>query len=234
MFLQASSNDEKKAAALDDRTCDVSSFIVAEANGVSHFPPRQPAAGQTIGSVRDSLRTATAEAHQALHRATPFARIAAGEIDRQGYISLLRALQRFHGTMAPFCRVACAALGAPALLHYQVNRLDRLRRDLAFFGLAWPQPDNLPTEEAGEAFSIGCLYTVQGSSLGGGIIHKQLGSFLPTAEGREFFQATPEDGSLWRDFCTRLDYFGADRLSEVEAGAAHAFDFFRICLERSS
>ena len=173
-------------------------------------------------SVRDRLRDATAEIHQALHGAVPFARIAEGGMDRQGYGALLKMLHRYHAMMAGPCEVGAAALSAPELALAQRARIAALEQDMTFLGVV---PDRGAGEAAGDAgFCIGCLYTVQGSALGGKVIFRQLDALLPTSDGRRFFEGAPQDGANWRLLCQKLEK--QDRLSEMVAGARHAFACF--------
>ena len=183
-------------------------------------------------SVRGVLRVATAVEHQALHDAAPFVRMARGDMDLAGYAGLLQALYRFHSAVAPACRAGCVAIGASDLLRPVDERLDRLRRDLAHLGVEAASMPTDPVPEGPEGFAAGCLYTVQGSTLGGKVMHGWLQGLLPTAAGREFLQGGPEDGALWRGFCANLEAYGADRgrLPAIVAGACSAFALFRSCL----
>ncbi|MBA2587865.1 MAG: biliverdin-producing heme oxygenase [Alphaproteobacteria bacterium] len=173
-------------------------------------------------SVRDRLREATAEIHQALHGAAPFARIAEGEMDRQGYGALLQMLHRYHVMMAGPCEAGAAALAAPELALAHRARIAALEQDMAFLGV---KPERGAVDIAGNAgFCIGCLYTVQGSTLGGKVIFRQLDRLLPTSDGRRFFEGTPQDSAHWRLLCQKLEQ--QDRLCEVVEGAHHAFARF--------
>lgn len=174
------------------------------------------------GGVRGRLRAATDAAHQALHRAAPFAAIADGTATRDGYGQTLIFLHRYHSAMAPLCARGAAALGTPRLADAHEARLAALVQDLDFLALA-PEP------AAGEApgddgFCVGALYTVQGSVLGGKLIHRQLEGLLPGADGRRFFAGGAGDGQDWRLLCAALD--GRSDLARLEAGALHAFARF--------
>jgi heme oxygenase len=183
-----------------------------------------------MAGARDHLRDATAQIHESLHGAAPFARIAAGAMDRGGYAALLLFLYRYHACMAEICSLGAARLQAPALAAAQRARLVALRADLAVFGC---HPGGARGAPQGNAdFAVGCLYTVQGSTLGGKLIHRQLAELLPDGAGRSFFAGTSEDGAQWKFFCHRLEEAGLD-LAQLEAGALHAFDRFRVMLDES-
>jgi heme oxygenase len=181
-------------------------------------------------SVRERLREATAQAHEALHRAAPFARIADGEMDLEGYGALLQFLHRYHGMMARACEAGAAALDAAQLGAGQRARVTALEQDMAFLGLA---PGRGVDDAAGNAaFCIGCLYTAQGSTLGGKVIFRQLDTLLPSSDGRRFFEGTAQDGANWRLLCQRLEQQGRV-LDQIADGAQYAFARFGALLDAS-
>jgi heme oxygenase len=175
--------------------------------------------------VRKRLRQVTAEIHEALHHAEPFARIADGTMDRDGYGRTLQILNHYHGAMAPLCADGADALGLPLLKGAHRTRLDHLEDDLQHLGLA-PQTVAAQAGRHG-AFAIGCLYTVQGSTLGGKVIFRQLDRLLPGEDGRRFFKGTPQDGTLWQSLCAGLENCARHtHLAEMEEGAHYAFRQF--------
>jgi heme oxygenase len=207
-------------------------------------------AARRLPSVRERLREATDEIHQALHRAAPFARIADGTMDRGGYGRVLLMLHRYHTSMAAHCAAGADALDAPQLAFAHRSRIQALEDDLAYLALAGAQAragapksklrrvrlaaerterHSAEGREAGPeaAFSIGCLYTVQGSTLGGKVIHRQLDRLVPGEDGRRFFKGTAEDGALWQSLCAGLENCTGDaHLADMEEGAHYAFRQF--------
>lgn len=181
-------------------------------------------------TARDRLRVATAQIHQELHTAAPFARIAAGGMDRVAYVDLLLFLYRYHSAMAGSCNQGAIRLGALTLAAAQDARLDALKADLAFFACG-PVPSRGAAPRTDD-FAVGVLYTVLGSTLGGKVIHRQLDTLLPDGSGRSFFKGRPEDGANWQLFCRRLEEAGLE-LEQVEAGALHAFATFKMMLNES-
>ena len=181
-----------------------------------------------MGAVRAHLARVTAEIHESLHGAAPFARIAQGTISRDGYGRLLAMLHRYHGGMAGLCAAGAQALGASALARAHQARIVRLEEDLAFLGVTSMVVQPEPARDAG--FSIGCLYTVLGSTLGGKVISRQLENLLPDGQGRCFFTGGPDDAAHWRLFCDRLEAC-AHAPAALQAGACHAFDRFAALLE---
>ena len=181
-----------------------------------------------MGVLRTYLSRATADIHQALHGAAPFAQIARGEITHAGYGALLRLLHRYHLGMAGACAAGAQALDARELENGHRARIARLCDDLSFLDVAPADDAREPVQ--GSAFSIGCLYTVLGSTLGGKVISRQLENLLPDARGRSFFAGAADDAAHWRLFCERLEICGEEPVS-VEAGARHAFARFALLLE---
>jgi len=176
---------------------------------------------------RTRLRSVTADIHEALHGADPFARIAEGRMDRQAYAALLRFLFRYHAAMEAPCAAGAARLGVGELAQAHRRRLAALSVDLAALGASAATPAPMPGD--GD-FAVGILYTVLGSTLGGKVIHRQLDHLLPDDEGRRFFRGEPGDGANWRLFCARLEEADLD-MAQLEAGAAHAFARFQEMLE---
>lgn len=188
-------------------------------------------AGLCLGSanlVRHRLREATAAVHEALHHAKPFARIAEGSIDMAGYGDVLEMLYRFHASMRGHVEAGSVALGAPDLAFAHQMRLAALEEDLCFVARA--RSVVMPDAAEDEIFSLGCLYTLQGSTLGGKVIFRQLDVLLGHEKGRRFFQGGPRDGALWQRLCAGLEEFATD-YALLEDGAAHAFARFASLLD---
>jgi len=177
-------------------------------------------------SVREALRAATAEIHEALHGAEPFARIAEGHMDRAGYAALLRFLFSYHAGMEAACIAGAVRLGAPELGRAQQRRLSALRADLAVCGSVAPAVA-APAPQAGD-FAVGCFYTVLGSTLGGKVIFRQLDALLPGSDGRRFFQGAADDALHWQLLCAALESRGD--VAALEAGARHGFERFAALL----
>ena len=179
-----------------------------------------------LPSVRMQLRATTDEIHQALHRAAPFAAIAEGRETLAGYGETLQALHRFHVGMHDMCVAGAAVLGVDVLGKVHAARVAALAADLAHMRLAVPAA--VP-QAAGEGnFCAGLLYTVQGSTLGGKVIFRQLDGLLPGPRGRSFFQGTAEDARHWQMLCAALE--GCEDIAAPTAGARHGFERFGALL----
>ena len=183
-----------------------------------------------LPSVRMQLRAATDEIHQALHRAAPFAAIAEGRETIGGYGKTLKALYRFHSRMHGMCVAGAAALGIDVLGQAHAGRVAALECDLAHLGLDTPRA--LTEEVGGGAFCAGLLYTVQGSTLGGKLIFRQLDALLPDVRGRSFFQGAADDGGNWQMLCAALE--ACEDTAALTAGARHGFARFAANLGGAS
>lgn len=201
-----------------------------------HAPSRWPRPVKSMRPVRAALRDRTAGIHEALHEAAPFAAITDRRLDLGGYRRLLCALSDFHRSLAVAVEAGCRCLDLPALLTACELRRDLLDLDLAAVG-GWTRGHApAPVGLAGEAWALGCLYTLVGSMLGGKLIFRQLDYLLPTAAGRSFFAGTTDDGERWKEFCARLEAFGTEQesVTPLVGGAHFAFEHFALCLERHS
>jgi len=109
-----------------------------------------------MAGLREALRCATADIHEALHGAEPFAQIARGGISVADYSALLQCLHRYHSEMAGACEAGAAALDAPALAFGHRVRVARLKEDMVFLDTL-PAMDRTHQPAHDSAFSIGCL-----------------------------------------------------------------------------
>ena len=136
---------------------------------------------------RALLRDTTAEIHARLHAVPAFEALAAGTLSLAAYVALLRRLLGFHAA------VEAALAAAPSLRPYGIDLAERrrsaaLRADLATLGLpeAGPLAPLPPLGSAARA--LGCLYVVEGSTLGGRQLARGLDHLLPAGAvaGRAF------------------------------------------------
>ncbi len=189
-------------------------LLVHSKHGRERRPKRAP------WPVRSALREATGGIHERLHRAEPFGALARGELGRAAYVELLSTFSIFHATVS-------ASLGLDE------DRRTRLARDLEYLGgqeqppIAWLPP-------ASTAGRLGSAYVVEGSSLGGKIIYRQLDYlFGAMPDGRRFFQGTPSDTERWRSLCQRIEAVGRgdEAREEMIAGASSTFALFERLIE---
>jgi heme oxygenase len=185
-----------------------------------------------VSGVRAALRLATEAVHERLHHAAPFAAIADGRLDRPGYAALLGRLAAFHAAAAAAVAQGYAELGLPGQ-SASPARLALLDADLAHLDAAAPAAGDARSPWSG-AEAAGCAYVVEGSTLGGRVIHRQLDYLFPTGdEGRRFFAGMFDAGHRWRTLCARLESYGADgnRVEAMAAGAKRTFALFETIVE---
>lgn len=151
---------------------------------------------------RGRLRRATEDAHLRLHALDPFARLAAGGIGRAEYAALLRRLLGFQ--LAVEARLAAAPSLAPYGLDIAGRRRSAvIRADLAALG----EPEEAPEPAALPAFgsaaaALGCLYVVEGATLGGRMLARGLDHLLDGPAGRRFLEG---EGAMWRETAAALE-----------------------------
>lgn len=131
-----------------------------------------------------------------------------------------KSLTRFYGFYKPIESQIADSL-ARSLSDFDFNARRKtclLEKDLRAFGVfpeqmvAFPQCDDLPPlQTAGQV--LGCLYVLEGATLGGQIIsrHLLLTHGLDATNGAAFFNGYgSENGRMWRDFGTALREFAKE------------------------
>lgn len=170
-----------------------------------------------------ALRTATSDAHARLEADIDlFGRVA----DPDGRRDLVTRFHRLHATVEP--AVAAWLADLPGLAFERRRRSGDVGRDLADLGLAPPtQPALPPAASLGEA--LGWWYVLEGSSLGGRVIHRTLTSEGKDLRGLSFLHPYGSaTGDWWRRFVEVLD--AADRLKpearpDILAGGVAGFRY---------
>lgn len=169
--------------------------------------------------MRAALREATGAIHERLHQARPFAALAGQQLDVRGYTDLLRGIAAFHFTVGPG-------------LALDDSRGRRLAQDLEALGSPAPIPLDWSAPETAAA-RLGWTYVVEGSSLGGKLIYRQLDYlFGDSIQGRCFFKGSASDRIRWQMLCDRLEAAGrtSGAVDEMVGGANDAFGLFEQAL----
>jgi len=186
------------------------------------------------------LRSETQAQHSALESRMPLMDPAFSLAD------YWRLLARFHGYYVPLEArlVAWSRTEGQRINYAERVKVPELERDLYALGATAdtiaqsPRCAALP-ELATEAEGLGCLYVVEGSTLGGQVIRRLLQkSFgLSPESGVAFFSGYgAETGTRWKAFGGRLEEAAA-RLGQDDAIIAGANETFRtlgIWLENAS
>lgn len=147
-----------------------------------------------------ALRTATSEAHARLEADIDlFGRVA--ELD--GRRDLVMRFHRLHATVEPAVEAWLADL--PDLAFARRRRSGEVGRELVDLGLVVPTPPPLPpVASLGEA--LGWWYVLEGSSLGGRVIHRTLTGEGKDLRGLSFLHPYGSaTGDWWRRFVEVLD-----------------------------
>lgn len=176
---------------------------------------------------RADLRLATEEIHERLHEAEAFRLIGESALSMHDYGRLLGSILRFHSSVQP----VLAAHPETAPLGGGMDRLERLQSDLRHIGVAAPLPClGRLTLDADEV--VGCLYVVQGSTLGGRVIYRQLDYLFDGAEGRSFFLGSGDEPPKWQKVRALLEEQPPERKEALRRGAVKTFGLFEQCLAR--
>jgi heme oxygenase len=182
--------------------------------------------------ILSKLKEQTAEQHQRFEgKLDILARLSSA----QGYKSLL---QQFYGFYRPLEMRLGSVMCRPGIsLNFTARRkTPLLERDLLFLDLperelrALPQCQKLPAVES-EAQAFGCLYVLEGATLGGQIISRYVADKLgyERERGASFFTSYgAEVGAMWRSFGQAIsDYATAhDADDEIIAAARDTFHKF--------
>ena len=189
---------------------------------------RAPNVGQ--GSLIYGLRAATRSVHQRLEATLPLT-------DPGLSIDAYRVIvEAFHGFYVPLeDLLAKMAAISPAVPIDGRQKLGRLRSDLRALGASDAGVDALPLCPAVPALTtpgraLGCLYVVEGATLGGRVIVRKLRDHLglgPTTGAAFFDGYGVETGAMWTSFCTQVDASPWPR-AETLAAAVETF----VALER--
>ncbi|WP_398495473.1 biliverdin-producing heme oxygenase [Variovorax sp.] len=197
------------------------------------------APGPAAAAALQPLREATRELHHALDSRL---RIGGEDATLADYAEHLRALRPWLGAV----RSALAASGVAALeavarqLALRLEALELDLRDLRDAPAARPAtPPALPDSAALAAqatdpgFAWGLAYVVEGSRLGGSVMHRRLAPRLAPHPMRYFAPVGAEDGTPahWRRFVAQLGEALRDRaaVQSAQRGAVAGFEALMPC-----
>lgn len=182
--------------------------------------------------ILDDLRRATRAIHGELESRLPLGR---PDLTREDYRELVR---RFHGFIVPLEReiVSCPGVGGPEFDYRERLKQPALEADLAALDLSdrakLADAADLPRLETVEDV-YGCLYVIEGSTLGGQVISRSLREHLdihPENGGAYFSGYGSQTGVRWKEFLARLaevaERGGADQEAITQSAVAtfHALD----------
>lgn len=171
-----------------------------------------------------ALKTATAGHHARVEALMP----SLGELATPGgYAAALRALHAFHAAWEPALWRA-PGLAAAGLVEAERRKLPLLERDLRALGVA-PLSLRPPAPAiADTAAALGALYVLEGATLGGRVIYRQVAGPLgitPARGGAYHHGYGAATGARWKEFGEALRRWVAAHGGEdrVVAGAVACF-----------
>lgn len=179
-------------------------------------------------TLRGALKAHTGALHERLEASLD---LTGSGLDRERYATMMA---RFHGFYAP---LEPALLGADwpdhGVRYAERLKTPSLRRDLAAFGMTPEAIDALPVCEAlprvdTAARRLGCLYVLEGSTLGGQFLTRHFATALGLTPdtGCAFFSGYgPATGPRWAAFVKLLDALDTpDTRAEALDAALETFE----------
>jgi heme oxygenase len=172
-----------------------------------------------VPPVLQDLRAGTAELHIALEKRLPFFSDA---LDTQAFVRLMQA---YYGFYLPLENALLRIDAIPADFDLTPRlKAPTLRTDLHALGVSaaalqgLPQCEQLPVIDSSAA-CLGVLYVLEGATLGGQILRREISSRLglEADNGAAFLDIYgAATGRRWRDF---IEYLGSRRMSAAERAA---------------
>jgi heme oxygenase len=167
------------------------------------------------------LKSSTAERHAEIEQLMPFFK---ETFSLQDYI---RTLGIFLGFFEPLERRLASVVGwrSVGIDLKRRRRAYRLRDDLIVLGVSEEQIAHIPRchhlpDLANRYNGLGCLYVLEGSTLGGQLIARELERRFGIAEfsGSSFFHSHGSNvGEAWKEFCSAARTYGNDPIKEHAA-----------------
>jgi heme oxygenase (biliverdin-IX-beta and delta-forming) len=180
--------------------------------------------GAVDRSLLAALRAATRSAHERLEAALP---LTDPGLTLEAYRSIVEALYGYYAPLeARLARVAEGSAGGLPI--HGREKLGRLRGDLKALGATDASVDALPLcgavpEVSTPGAAFGCLYVVEGATLGGRVIVRRLRDRLglgPTTGAAFFDGYGVETGAMWASFCEQLVASPWERAETLAAAVA--------------
>lgn len=182
--------------------------------------------------MKTTLRESTAELHEALHTHPLLMDIRSDHLTVRSYRRIIEALYGFHRPFEPELMAAAVRLGCAAEYDHEV-RTNWLAEDLHSLGFSNEAIQALACFD--HSFEIetigqfaGCLYVIEGSTLGGASIVRSLAKHLNFNRSRadRFFRGYGDHTiPRWRRVCQFIETNGgpADRSSDTVDMAIQVF-----------
>jgi heme oxygenase len=190
--------------------------------------------------IMTALKAGTIEQHAAIERIMPFFK---NDFSLGAYIRVLKA---FLGFFEPVER-DLRSIATRDIFGFNIDRRQRanlLRKDLLALGVTpaetalIPRCDHLPRLENVDD-GIGCLYVLEGSTLGGQLIAREVQTRFGVGEktGAGFFHGYgSQTGAKWREFCTSVRIYaaGAESQSAIVESARSTFGLLESWMRKAN
>ena len=160
--------------------------------------------GTTRPAILDLLRDRTRAAHDRAEEALP---LLDPSLDAARYRAILAGFWGFHAALEPRL-AAVAELRGLGLDPAERRKLPRLEHDLRTLGedpARLPVADVVPEVEDAAA-ALGCMYVLEGATLGGRVISRHLAArgIGPESGGAFFAGYGVETGEMWKSFSAAI------------------------------
>lgn len=183
--------------------------------------------------IMTKLKEATKHQHDSLENAVDILQNCSHQ---SGYVNLLRGFYSYHAAIEK----SLARVDWQTLNFDFESRRKRflLEKDLQSFGVNVAEVEmwaDLPAIRAASE-AVGCLYVLEGSTLGGRIISRHLREKLElnAENGAAYFNSYGERvGEMWMAFCLFANEFAAanNQENEIIGAAQQTFQSFEKCLQ---
>ena len=179
------------------------------------------------------LKSGTEQEHRALENIIdPMKNFSCRDAYKE-HISKTWAL--YHPLEADLAKADWAAIG----IDFNARRKSPLlEEDMRVLGV--PKPawggDTLGFDRASLDFAVGCLYVLEGATMGGQFISRHLATLgIGPASGARFFNGYgTKTGEMWKTFQTAATHYCVteEQLAEALNGAKKTFESFREAMHR--
>jgi len=184
----------------------------------------------TTPTFLDNLRTATSQSHTGLEELPISKSIMNPQVSKEEYLLYLSLM---HDVVKDAEENIFPQLNDIITDLPERNKNSKLEKDLEVLGHTKTTGENHPVSDGlnnpTNAFALGILYVIEGSSLGGRVILKNINTALgyDIENGASYFGGYGgQTGSHWKNFLAMLTQYEAETNSaeEIIAGADYAFN----------
>jgi len=182
-------------------------------------------------SARSELRTATHTIHQRLEAR---GQLASPALTRQSYVEALHGMLVAYTALETQLDAHSSGLARLGLSWPNHRKVEWIRADLATLGGTRTRVCDASSPIVRTlADALGCMYVMEGATLGGAIITRNVRTVLQLDTSTAFFASYGDAvGARWKQFCSALELGLSDAASRCEAtrSAVATFAWIETCL----